>query len=53
MTECYIPTADNVIIEPIPTPSVSPGGLIIPDKAKDRPQHGKVIAVAPLLKKKR
>ena len=38
--------ADRVLIEPI-TETVSAGGIIIPDSAKERPKLGKVILVGP------
>ena len=37
------PLADRVLIEPAPAEEKG-GGMIIPDTAKERPLHGKVIA---------
>lgn len=39
------PLHDRVIIEPEPIKSVSTGGIIIPDTAKEKPLTGLVIAV--------
>ena len=42
------PLGDRVIIEPSEEQSdTSPGGIIIPDTAKEKPQQGKVVAVGP------
>ena len=42
------PLADRVIIEPLEDEAAtSPGGIIIPDTAKEKPQQGNVIAVGP------
>lgn len=39
------PLADRVIIKPIEQESLSKGGIIIPDMAKEKPQKGIVLAV--------
>jgi len=42
------PLGDRVIIEPSEDKSsTSPGGIIIPDTAKEKPQQGKIVAVGP------
>jgi chaperonin GroES len=42
------PLADRVVIEPSDdAATTSPGGIIIPDTAKEKPQQGKVVAVGP------
>lgn len=42
------PLADRVVIEPSDEQAAtSPGGIIIPDTAKEKPQLGKVVAVGP------
>ncbi len=41
------PLADRILVEPIEKDTVSPGGVIIPDTAKEKPQEGKVLAVGP------
>ena len=38
------PLADRVLVLPAPAEE-KVGGIIIPDTAKEKPQHGKVIAV--------
>ena len=42
------PLGDRVVIEPTEdADSTSPGGIIIPDTAKEKPQQGKVVAAGP------
>ena len=42
------PLSDRVVIEPSEDDTEkSPGGIYIPDTAKEKPQKGKVIAVGP------
>jgi chaperonin GroES len=42
------PLGDRVIIEPSDAEaSTSPGGIIIPDTAKEKPQQGSVVAAGP------
>ena len=42
------PLGDRVIIEPSEAEgSTSPGGIIIPDTAKEKPQQGNVVAAGP------
>ena len=42
------PLGDRVIIEPSDSEaSTSPGGIIIPDTAKEKPQQGAVVAAGP------
>ena len=38
------PLQDRVLVEPIEGQSVTKGGIIIPDSAKEKPKKGKVIA---------
>ncbi len=39
------PLADRVVIQPAAAESKTASGIIIPDTAKEKPQHGKVVAV--------
>ncbi len=41
------PLNDRVIVKEVAEPTVSPGGIEIPDVAREKPQHGEVIAVGP------
>ena len=41
----FEPLQDRVLIEPIDPESKTPGGLIIPDNAKEKSMQGKVVAV--------
>lgn len=44
------PLQDRVLIRPIERDAKSPGGIIIPDTAKEKPMEGEVLAVGPGLR---
>ena len=39
------PLADRVLTKPLEEEDKSPGGIILPDSAKEKPMRGKVVAV--------
>lgn len=41
------PLADKVVIEILESQEQTPGGIIIPDTAREKPQQGVVLAVGP------
>lgn len=41
------PMSDRVLVKPIPQDTVTSFGIIIPDTAKEKPEHGIVVAVGP------
>lgn len=41
------PLGDRVIVEPLERDQMTPGGLYLPETAKEKPQEGTVIAVGP------
>jgi chaperonin GroES len=41
------PLGDKVVVEPLESEDKSPGGIILPDTAKKKPQEGVVLAVGP------
>ena len=41
------PLADRVLVEPVEKDEVSPGGIVLPETAKEKPQEGTVLAVGP------
>ena len=41
------PLQDRVLIRPVEQEAKSPGGIIIPDSAKEKPVEGEVLAVGP------
>lgn len=41
------PLHDRVLIRPLEEDDRSPGGIVIPDKAKEKPQRGEVLACGP------
>ncbi len=40
----FDPLKDRVLIRRIEPDEISPGGIIIPDQAKEKPQEGEIIA---------
>lgn len=43
----FRPLHDRVLVRRIDQESLTPGGIIIPDTAKEKPQEGEVVAVGP------
>ena len=41
----FQPLGDRVLVQPIKENEQVKGGIIIPDSAKEKPQHGKIIAL--------
>lgn len=41
------PLGDRVLVRPNPADETTPGGLFIPDTAKEKPQQGTVVATGP------
>ncbi|RMG42807.1 MAG: co-chaperone GroES [Methanobacteriota archaeon] len=39
------PLADRVLVKPLEEEDKTPGGIILPDTAKEKPMRGKVVAV--------
>ena len=41
------PLDDRVLVKPLESEEKTPGGILLPDTAKEKPQRGKVVAVGP------
>ena len=41
------PLGDRVVVKPLEEEERTKGGIVLPDTAKEKPQHGQVIAVGP------
>src|SRR5437867_3602226 len=41
------PLEDRVVVEPLEAEEKTPGGILLPDTAKQKPQRGRVLAVGP------
>jgi len=41
------PLADRLLVKPLEEEEVTPGGIVLPETAKEKPQKGEVIAVGP------
>ena len=44
---CLKPLEDRVVVEPKEAESVTAGGIVLPDAAREKQQRGTVIAVGP------
>lgn len=47
MTITLRPLGARVVVEPIEEDEVTPGGIVLPETAKEKPQQGTVLAVGP------
>ncbi len=47
MTPKVKPLSDRVLVLPAKAADKSPGGILLPDVAKQKPQRGEVLAVGP------
>lgn len=41
------PLADRLVVKPLEQEEKTPGGIILPETAKEKPQEGEVLAVGP------
>ena len=41
------PLADRLLVKPLEEEEVTPGGIVLPETAKEKPQKGEVLAVGP------
>jgi chaperonin GroES len=41
------PLADRVVVKPVEDQDKTPGGIILPDTAKEKPMKGEIIAIGP------
>ncbi|HLJ94921.1 MAG TPA: co-chaperone GroES [Gemmataceae bacterium] len=41
------PLDDRIVVEPLEAEEKTPGGILLPDTAKQKPQRGRVLAVGP------
>lgn len=47
MATNVVPLTDHIVLKPVEQEEISASGLVIPDSAKEKPQHGHVVAVGP------
>jgi chaperonin GroES len=47
MASKLIPLADKLVLRPIVQEEVLSSGIVIPDRAKEKPNQGEIIAVGP------
>jgi chaperonin GroES len=42
-----VPLTDHIVLQAIEEEELTASGLVIPDSAKEKPQHGNVVSVGP------
>ncbi|MBM4410914.1 MAG: co-chaperone GroES [Chloroflexi bacterium] len=47
MATKVVPVTDHIVLKPVKSEEVTASGLVIPDSAKETPQHGIVVATGP------
>ena len=47
MATNVVPMTDHIVLKAVEQEEITASGLVIPDSAKEAPQHGNVIAVGP------
>ncbi len=47
MATKVVPLTDHIVLQAVEEEEVTASGLVIPDSAKEKPQHGHVVSVGP------
>jgi chaperonin GroES len=47
MTLKLKPLADRLLVKPLEEEEMTPGGIVLPETAKEKPQKGEVLAIGP------
>jgi len=47
MAQAIQPLGSKVLVQRLEAETKTPGGIVLPDTAKEKPQQGKVVAVGP------
>ncbi|MSQ41744.1 MAG: co-chaperone GroES [Dehalococcoidia bacterium] len=47
MATKVVPLTDHIVLKAVEQEEITASGLVIPDSAKEKPQHGEVLAVGP------
>ncbi len=47
MATSVVPLTDHIVLQAIEEEELTASGLVIPDSAKEKPQHGNVVSVGP------
>ncbi|MDP6605800.1 MAG: co-chaperone GroES [Dehalococcoidia bacterium] len=47
MPTTVVPLTDHIVLKPVELEEVTASGLVIPESAKEKPQHGEVLSVGP------
>ncbi len=47
MSTSVIPLSDHIVLQSVEEEELTASGLVIPESAKEKPQHGNVVSVGP------
>ena len=47
LSTSVVPLTDHIVLQAVKEEEITASGLVIPDSAKEKPQHGHVVAVGP------
>lgn len=47
MATSVVPLTDHIVLQAVEEEEMTASGLVIPESAKEKPQHGNVVAVGP------
>lgn len=47
MSEVFKPLADKILVRRLEAEDKTPGGILLPDRAREKPLRGRVLAVGP------
>ncbi len=47
MATKVVPLGDHIVLKPVESEEITTSGIVIPDSAKEKPQHGEVLSVGP------
>ncbi len=42
-----VPLSDHIVLKSVDSDEITTSGIVIPDSAKEKPQHGEVLSVGP------
>ncbi len=42
-----VPLSDHIVLKSVDSEEITTSGIVIPDSAKEKPQHGEVLSVGP------
>ena len=47
MATSVVPLTDHIVLQSVEEDEMTASGLVIPESAKEKPQHGNIVSVGP------